>query len=126
MKYGEIIREDGQILLEMANIGSFNDFSIYVYGNEGPIPHFHIIKGNPKSPEWETCIEIKQIKYFHHSNKEGILNSKNKKRLISFLKAKSIHFKDKTNWQMLVLQWSMNNTNFQIPIDTGIPNYLSL
>jgi hypothetical protein len=38
MNFGEIIREDGQILLEMANIGSFDGFTIYIYGSEGLNP----------------------------------------------------------------------------------------
>jgi len=125
-EYGEIIREDGQLLLEMANIGSFDGFVLYIYGSEDPKPHFHLIKGQPKYPNFETCIEINRVKYFHHSGKEGVLNSKEKKHLIDFLNKKNKHFIDKTNWQMLVVQWSMNNTNFQISPKTKIPNYILL
>jgi hypothetical protein len=126
MNFGEIIRKDGQILLEMANIGSFDGFTIYIYGSEGPKPHFHLIKGNPKYPDFETCIKINNPIYFHHSGKEGVLNSKEKKRLIEFLKSNNKYFPDKTNWQMLVIQWSMNNTDFQISPKTKIPNYIKL
>jgi len=126
MKYGEIIREDGQLLLEMASIGSFDGFTLYIYGSEGPKPHFHLIKGNPKYPDFETCIEINTVKYFHHSGKEDVLTSKEKKRLIDFLNKENKHFSDKTNWQMLVVQWSMNNTNFQISSKTKMPDYTKL
>lgn len=125
MKYGEIIREDGQILLEMARIGEFDGFTIYIYGSEGPKPHFHLMRGNPKSPDFETCIEITKAKYFHHTSKEGIINSKEKKKLISFLNKKH-HLLNGTNWQVLVIQWCMNNPEYEINPKTKMPNYLEL
>jgi hypothetical protein len=126
MNFGEIIREDGQILLEMANIGSFDGFTIYIYGSEGPKPHFHLIKGNPKYPDFETCIEINNPICFHHSGKEGVLSSKEKKRLIEFLKSNNKYFPDKTNWQVLVVQWSMNNADFELSPETKMPDYQNL
>lgn len=125
MKFGEIIRDDGTILLEMARIGEFDNFLIYICGSEGPIPHFHLIKGNPKYPDFETCIEITKPIYFHHSGKEGILTSKEKKRLIEFLK-KSHYMLEGTNWQVLVAQWCMNNPDHEINPKTKTPNYLNL
>jgi len=112
-------------LSEMAKIGDFDNFSIYVYGSEGPKPHFHLIIGNPRYPEWETCIEISSSTYFHHNNKEGILNSKQKKRLIEFLNKKH-HLLQGTNWEVLVIQWCMNNPEYEINPKTKMPNYLEL
>lgn len=73
---GKIIREDGQILYEMAQIGKFDSFEIWVYGGEGPIPHFHLIKGDQNFPDFEACIKIEKAEYFHHSGKEGKRESK--------------------------------------------------
>jgi len=125
MKYGEIIRENGQILLEMAKIGEFDNFSIYVYGSEGPKPHFHLIKGNPKSPNFETCIEISSSIYFYHNNKEGILNSKQKKKLVDFLNKKH-RLLNSTNWEVLVIQWCLNNPEYEINPQIKMPDYLKL
>ena len=121
---GKLIREDGQILYEMSQIGKFDSFEIWIYGGEGPVPHFHLITGNQKSPEFETCIKIKEAEYFHHSGKEGALNSKEKKRLIEFLQ-KPHHKLSGTNWEILVAQWGMNNPKYDIPF-IEVPNYREL
>lgn len=36
---------------------------IYVYNNEGEIPHFHIRSNNI---DWECCVEIYKPLYFYH------------------------------------------------------------
>ena len=47
---GEITRDDGLVLIERTYIGIFSGLSIYVFGFEGPVPHFHVLKGDPKQP----------------------------------------------------------------------------
>lgn len=122
MEFGKIIREDGQILYEMAQIGKFDSFEIWIYGGEGPIPHFHLI--SQKFPDFEACIKIEKVEYFHHSGKEGILNSKEKKRLVEFLQSNH-HKLNGTNWEILVAQWGMNNPKYDIPF-LEMPNYREL
>ncbi len=101
---GEITRDDGLILVERTQIGIFCRLSIYVFGFESPVPHFHILKGDPKQPAWETCIKIKQAEYYHHSGKEGVLNKKQKKALVTFLK-KMRGDLNVDNWKCIVSVW---------------------
>ena len=61
--------------------GSF----VYVYSNEGPIPHFHVINKNKK---FESCIRLDKAEYFTHGSKIGKLTSKEVKELIRFLNEK--------------------------------------
>lgn len=121
MEFGKTIREDGQVLYEMAQIGKFDSFEIWVYSKEGPIPHFHVIKGNQQFPNFETCIKIEKAEYFHHSGKEGILNSREKKRLVEFLQSNH-HKLNGSNWEILVAQWSMNNPEYDMPF-IEMPDY---
>jgi len=123
---GEILRSDGQVLTEMTQIDILLDFAVCVYGSEGPVAHFHVLKGNSKYPDWETCIEIRHPKYFHHFGKESILNSKQKKDLMTFLSAPHKYFSTKSNWQVLVIVWSMNNTEHQISPIPEMPDYMLL
>ena len=56
-------------LLEMAYVGTFDNYHIYVYANEGNIPHFHFRTTDKK----EGCIRIDKPEYFNHGNKQQIL-----------------------------------------------------
>jgi hypothetical protein len=71
----------------------------------------------------KVCIKIQQAEYIHYSE---ILNPKEKKHLIDFLKSKNKYFSDKTNWQVLVVQWSMNNADFELSPETKMPDYQNL
>lgn len=124
--------EDVYQLNEMAQIGLFDQYLLYVYGEakhssaygrEGPVAHFHLLKGNPDSPRWETCIKLSSAEYFHHDGKEGILNSKQKKQLIEFLNTANEDLPQITNWQSVVVAWNQNNPRWRIDRDTPLPDY---
>jgi hypothetical protein len=106
-------------LIQKSHIGSFNDFNLYVYDCEELIPCFHLIKHQ----NHKVCIKIQQAEYIHYSE---VLNPKEKKHLIDFLKSKNKYFSDKTNWQVLVVQWSMNNADFELSPETKMPDYQNL
>ena len=57
-----------KMLLEMAQIGTFNKYTIIVWTNDsGNIPHFHIVDSSTRGEEFHTCIKIEKPEYFHHS-----------------------------------------------------------
>ena len=116
-------------LEEMAKIGSYDNVDVIVFTNDpGYIPHFHIRDSNTNGTLFHTCIRIDSPEYFHHTGKEDILNSKDKKDLVRFLNqySSSNRFKEFTNWQLLVTFWNMNNSNVQIDEDIEMPNYINL
>ena len=113
-------------LWEMAQIGVVNGYQIYVRTDDaGKIPHFHIWDKNTMGDLFHTCVRIDCAKYFHHTGKEGKLNSKMRKSLVNFLQSKD-EFDDCTIWVTLLKEWNRNNSNVRIPLDTKMPNYLEL
>ena len=87
-------------LTEMARIGFTDDmYEIYINTDDpGNIPHFHYRKAN----EWDkfhTCIKIATAEYFHHTGKEDVLNSKQRKELVKFLSSKHETIENLTNYQ---------------------------
>lgn len=98
-----------QDIYGMARVGKMQHhgtiYEIYVNSDDGGnIPHFHF----RDIIDWDafhTCIEIAQPKYFHHTDKEDILNSKLKRMLNEFMKQEvSIaRYKDKfiNNWELV-------------------------
>ena len=126
-----ILREDRELLEEMARIGFFKDggirFEVIVFTDDaGYKPHFHIRDANTKGAEFHTCIEILHPRYFHHAGKEDTLNTKAKKKLIEYLKAPSNAFDDLTNWDVLLRLWNSNNSKKKVKKDLEIPDYMML
>ena len=112
---------------EMARVGITDDnYEIYVNTNDsGKIPHFHYRKAN----DWvafHTCIKIEKAEYFHHGNNQDILNSKQKKELVEFLKDKPKSKRYETNWDLLVEMWNLNNSDVEIDEGVEMPDYRNL
>lgn len=125
----EKFKENGKLMLEMSQIGRFNDCTVYVRSNDaGKIPHFHIVDSNTLGNLFHTCIRIDKPEYFHHTGKEDVLNSKDRKDLIQFLKfePKSKRYRGWTNWELLVDQWNINNSDVEIDEDQVMPDYTLL
>ena len=96
---------------------------IYVYNNEGEIPHFHI---RSKNIDWECCVEIYKPLYFYHGIQQRNLNNKQCKLLDKWLKKKSSPF-DITNWESISLSWdNSENPSTNVPNNRIKPNYLLL
>ena len=67
------------------NLGSgLGSCKVWVYTNEGPVPHFHIIN---KSKKFESCICLITNKYFSHGSKIDILNNRQLKLLNKYMKS---------------------------------------
>lgn len=115
--------EELQDLEELSRIGYVGNFEVYVNTNDsGKIPHFHY-RDADNWGKFHTCICILESKYFHHGNKQDVLNSKQRKDLQQFLESESEEFEGLTNWQVLVRQWNLNNYDVKVPKDISISNY---
>ena len=121
-------RNDNQeIFLEMARVGFFNELEVYVRTDDpGNIPHFHIWDKTTKGDVFHTCIRIDKAEYFHHTGKEDLLNSREKRDLVKFLQSKSKNKRFETNWEYLVSMWNDNNSNILIDEDSRMPDYTEL
>lgn len=89
------------------NLGkSIGSCKVYVYSNEGTIPHFHLFN---KDKSFECCICIYEPLYFNHGFKTGILNSKQCRILNEWLEQPNIHMNKITNWELIDTLWRTGN-----------------
>lgn len=111
------------MLLEMARVGFFDKFEIYVHTDDpGNIPHLHIWDRGTRGQKFHTCISILEPEYFHHTGKERVLNTKQLKAMLIFLLKPSEDFEG-SNWNTLIRLWNMNNSTRKVPIDYPMPDY---
>lgn len=103
------------LLLEMAEIGRIYGYkiNIYIYGSEGPIPHFHV---ENKEKNIKSCVCILEDKYFKHRIYKDGLDSKLVKWLKLFLSSPHKFFGKHgyTNWQIICAYWNDNNPDYMI------------
>ena len=128
---GETLNEktfeiDDKMLLEMAQIGNINKILvIYVRSNDpGNIPHFHIVDKSTLGNKFHTCIKIETSEYFHHTGKEDVLNSKQRKQLVDFLN--NSNELGVSNWKYLLLSWNTNNSTKKVNINIQMPDYTNI
>lgn len=116
-----------QGLIEMAKIGEIKNYTIIVWTNDnGNIPHFHIVDSGTLGSQFHTCVQIEKPEYFHHTGKEGVLNSKERKELIKFFQSPDPDEVFGTNWDVLLYEWNKNNNRKKISRNTGMPDYILL
>lgn len=114
----------------MARVGFTEDmYEVYVNTDDGGnIPHFHYrLKGNWS--KFHTCIRLDRPEYFHHTGKEGVLSSKQLKKLVKFLND-PVRFSKyiglfKNNWELICFLWDINNSNVTCD-DFEFPDYYKL
>lgn len=115
-----------QDLEEMSRLGYVGEYEVYVNTNDsGKIPHFHLRKADDWN-EFHTCICILEPKYFHHGNKQDVLNSKQRKELQAFMESKPKYAHEENNWYRLVVLWNENNSDVEIPDSVVQPDYRNL
>lgn len=124
----DIPKNDERLMLEMAQIGRFdkNKLTIYVRSDDpGNIPHFHIVDTQTLGAHFHTCVEIKTNRYFHHTGKEDVLSSKQRKELNSFLKSR---YKNKgfSNWSWVLINWNGNNSDMLVNELQDQPDYTNI
>ena len=103
---------------------------IYVYTDEGRIPHCHIIFTGDK--EKDCCIALISANYFVHPNKDNKLNTNEMKQFVKWCKEYNKKYSDMgaaklNNWQAMKYLWNKNRTNKEMPslnvLDENIPEY---
>jgi len=95
-----------EFIFQESGIRGYLSYTIYVYGGERDIPHFHVIK---PADNFECCVCIYEPKYFDHEGKTSMLNSKERKILNEFLKATSKINRGFSNWQAIEFLWNYAN-----------------
>lgn len=112
-----------KMILEMASIGDIdNKLTIIIRMNDpGNIPHFHIVDKVTLGDKFHTCVKIEIPEYFHHTGKEDVLNSKQRKLLVAYLSSEIK--KGLSAWEYLVMTWNMNNSKMNIDTNTPMPDY---
>lgn len=105
------------------NFESAGECKIFIYGNEGRIPHFHI-KGMHN--KFECCIKICKAEYFDHGYKTGHLSKKDLEKLDKFLDKKNKKFPDKTNWEVARAFWNSAENEGSAPENGKKPIYATI
>lgn len=110
-------------IYEMARLGVIDNWTICVFGNEGPIPHFHMRSPSVSHPENECCIRFDKPEYFDHGSKNYKLSKKTKKQLINLLNEDNEEFDNITNWELLIRLWNLENKDSKtaVHLDSNIP-----
>lgn len=135
-KIGEI--DFSNIIQESTNLNlpSIGKCSVYVRGNEGPIPHFHLIsnsksrvKGNKGN--FESCICIYQPLYFNHGGYQDKLTRKEAILLNNWMKekvnTKEENLKNVSNWGFICTLWAFSgNPLINVPKNPVQPVYSDL
>lgn len=111
---------------EMSSVGSFakETLTIWVYGGEGNIPHFHFVN---KEKGIHGCVRIDAPEYFTHGGATSTLNSKQKKALVEYLSSPYDGDLGFPIWKAVLLLWNSNNSSDErLPLSTPMPDYSKL
>ena len=113
-------------LFEMVKCGEIEGLYIIIWTNDsGFIPHMYIFNNqNPKKATFDAYLKIETPEYFKHGHHTDILNGKQMRSLINFLQGVDEY--GDSNWKFIIKTWNKNNSKQTIPIDTPIPDYMSL
>lgn len=90
---------------------------IKVYGNEGPVPHFHF-----KSPTLDGSVCLDTPEYFNHGP-DHFKSSTQRDAIINFLKSSNDKLPEYTNYQVIRFQWTACNPQYEIPVKAQMPDY---
>lgn len=122
------VEEQEYLLYDTARIGYLDTYEVYVNtDDQGDTPHFHIWDRDSRGSAFHTCIKILSPEYLHHTGKENVLNTKQRKELCDFLKSPCTkNTRYKTNWEYLVSMWNDNNSSMIVPEDINMPDYTKL
>lgn len=105
--------------------GSAGKCKVEVYGGEGPIPHFHILKPDKS---FQMCALIYSANYFSHGGKyTDTLNSNQRKILNNWLDEKNKDNNNITNWEAIASKWNNFNPRWAINMIGKIkPDYSNM
>ena len=95
---------------------------VYIYMNESPIPHCHVL--GFKS---EICVRLDRAEYFSHDSKTGMFNSKERRAFVEFMSGKTKMGTQR--WAWLVDAWNgcaQDSVNMEEITTTTMPDYFKL
>ena len=121
-------------LNEMARVGYINgELEVYVWTDDpGNIPHVHVRDTNSKGNDFETCVKLNTNEYFLHGHHKDKFNSKQRKAFAEFMEAKPLKGPYKTNYELAVSMWELNNSSAEVKINKDylgnviIPDYKNM
>ena len=129
----DAINELKHPIVEMARVGYIgkkNDYEVYIHTNDmGNIPHFHLRDSATQGEDFETCVQLKDNKYFLHGRYASVMNSSLRNSLANFMESESKVVKGKTNYEIAVEAWNLNNSSENVELSYNedgnviIPNY---
>ena len=113
-------------MMEMASIGDIDsELTIIIRMNDTEnIPHFHIVDKVTLGNNFHTCIKIETPEYLHHTGKEDVLNSKQKKTLMKFF-TMSDKWGD-NYWDIVLQEWNRNSSKIEVDRNLSTPDYTKL
>ena len=89
--------------------------------------HFHVYRSETDLEQWKNgaCLLFKDNKYFDHADNSEALTRDELFAIVECLKSKPSKNKypGDTNWEVILGLWNMNNPDWEIDIDTPIPDY---
>ena len=108
--------------------GSFgnglNECSVVIRGNEGMIPHCHVIS---KDGRWQSCPCLYDALYFNHAEYQGKFTQKQKKKFNEWMMQISDADPKNTNWELLCILWKVSNNPLKnVPYKPKQPDYTKL
>lgn len=109
---------------DVARSGGFDDYIVWVKTNdEGTVPLFHVWDAETAGEMIHICFQLETAGYFHLSGKEASFDSESKEALCRFLCSPSEDEPEKTNWQVLVIEWNRNNPARKVEKGIPMPDY---
>ena len=103
------LEEAYRIVEEETSFNGKENPKIYVYNNEGTLPHLHYKFSNGT----EGCIRLDVPRYFCHEKYHEGLNNREKQKVLDFLSI---------NWQKLVDEWNRGRNQYICTV-TKMPDY---
>lgn len=100
---------------------------LYVYDNEGPIPHCHIL-GLGKDGKKEVCVKLDEAEYFCHGYKTNKFTKDEKDMFIKFINSEDSF--GVLRWKWAASTWNgfaqRDSSNMRKITNKVVPNYKDL
>lgn len=130
----KMLNEDYDPLLEMARVGFINgEYEIFVYtDDEGHVPHIHIRDNATKGHQFETCVELKNNRYFFHGECKDTMSIDMINAFAEFMESIPRNTNCQNNYELSVVIWNLNNSTYEVipQYDSGgriiMPNYRTI
>jgi len=119
--FSDIIEET----FDSTNFKNIGQCTLEVYGNEGLIPHFHIVS---KDRKFNYCVCIDEPRYFTHGTKNDTLTNQQAAELYDFVRTKTKlkTLKGCSVWKAIKIAWDLANDSQHLTKRNRPPKYSDL